>query len=157
MDDRLDLWSGCAVFVSVVAIFVWLVSTTLETGDTWVPWAAAGVIILAMGSVGVRAWVKAKDVVWTGELRAGQRRRAYQMIRETIPIFLLALGLLVYGAKQGVERWRAAAMGDRDPDYRTARGVVLANACRSPRRRVKISCTLTQLARLARLSFTLYS
>ena len=95
MDDRLDLWSGCAVFVSVVAIFVWLVSTTLETGDTWVPWAAAGVIILAMGSVGVREGVKAKDVVWTEELRAGQRRRAYQMIRETIPIFLLALGLIV--------------------------------------------------------------
>ncbi|MEP6776757.1 MAG: hypothetical protein ABJA50_14275 [Chloroflexota bacterium] len=40
-------------------------------------------------------WVKAKDVVWTEELRPEQRRRAYQMIRETIPIFLLALGLIV--------------------------------------------------------------
>lgn len=95
MEQKLDLWSGCAVFVSAIAIVVWAGATTLMIGDTWVPWAAAGVVILAIGSAVVRAWVKAKDVVWTEELRAGQRRRAYRMLRELLPIFLLSLGLIV--------------------------------------------------------------
>jgi drug/metabolite transporter (DMT)-like permease len=94
MEQKLDLWSGCAVFVSAIAIVVWAGATTLMIGDTWVPWAAAGVVILAIGSAVIRAWVKAKDVVWTEELRAGQRRRAYRMLRELLPIFLLSLGQL---------------------------------------------------------------
>ena len=100
MEPDKDVWYWLAIVVSVIAMFVWALTTAVPIGDAWVPWAAIGVIVLAIGSVGVRAGLKArsvvKSIVWTPELKADYRRGAMQRSRrqllEMIPPSVFVLG-----------------------------------------------------------------
>jgi hypothetical protein len=96
MDTERDFWHYLAVFVSVVAIFMWALSSTVNLGSGWVPWVAGAVIVVALGSIGVRAWFRAKDAVPTEQskevkLRNIQRESIWLLWR-TIHIGLLFLG-----------------------------------------------------------------
>ena len=98
MELKKDFWYWFAVAVSVIAMFAWALTTAIPIGDSWIPWAAIGVILLALGSVSLRAWIRARKIAWTEELKDEQRRRAQQQSRkillELIPSLVLSLGTL---------------------------------------------------------------
>src|SRR5438105_14632361 len=99
METVKDFWYWLAMLVSVVSMLVWVLSSTLNVGDAYLRWGAAAVVVLAMGSVAVRAALKVRRVVWSEELKDAQRRRLRHQVREvtweTLPLGLVLLGMLV--------------------------------------------------------------
>ena len=102
MEPDKDVWYWLAIIVSVIALFVWALTTVVPIADAWVPWAAIGVTVLAIGSIGVRVWLKSRSfvrsIVWTPELKAEYRRgairRSRRQLLEMIPPFVFSSGNL---------------------------------------------------------------
>jgi hypothetical protein len=95
METKLDFWGWLAVMVSVVALTMWACASVLTPDSAGIAWCAGAVVVIAVGSVGVRAWLKARKVVWTPELREAQRRRAVQQGWELVPLGLFVVGTRV--------------------------------------------------------------
>jgi hypothetical protein len=90
-----DLWFGTAVLVSVLAIVAWSFEAITNIGGAWVPWIAGIVIVVALGSIAAREWLKNRNVVWTEEMKALQKRRSKQQALESIPTIALGLSSFV--------------------------------------------------------------
>jgi hypothetical protein len=88
-----------AIWVSGVAILLRILSIVAGIGGPSLPWIAGLVFVIAFGGVIVRARLKARSVVWTGEMREARRQRARQEARNNllrlIPTGVLMLGLLI--------------------------------------------------------------
>jgi hypothetical protein len=92
MDTEQDFWFYLAVFVSVVAMFMWALSSTVNLGSGWVPWVASAVIVAALGSVSVRAWFRPKGVVPTGQ---SKETKLLAIRHETIQLLWRAAYMLL--------------------------------------------------------------
>ena len=99
MEPEKDLWYWLAVIVAIIAMFAWAVMIALNVGGPFGPWLAIGIMVFAAGSVGVRAWLRARKIVWTQELREEYRQQAKQRSRqqvlELIPTLASSLILLI--------------------------------------------------------------
>jgi hypothetical protein len=92
-------------------MFVWALQAAINIGPEWVSWVAALVFVLAMGSVGFRAW-KAKDVVWTDDMKDAQRRHGMETLLKMPSVLLLGLSSLIPSSlvRAGVLPQPAAAL-----------------------------------------------
>jgi hypothetical protein len=99
METENHYWFYAAVWVSVIAMFSWAFWVLTGIGGAWVPWIAGLIFVLAMGSVGVRAWLNAKGVVWTEEMKQAQiqhsREQFREQLRRSIPFFVFSLGMVI--------------------------------------------------------------
>ena len=84
MDTEQDFWFPVAVLVSAIAVFMWAASSIGNSDSGWFPWVASVVIVVAMGSVAVRAWLKSKGVVPTEQ---SQDTKRLDVRRESIRSF----------------------------------------------------------------------
>lgn len=95
IEPQKDFMFWIAVLLSVVAVFVWSVSATLNIGDPWVTLVAVVVVAGALGSVVVSAGRKNKGVVWTEEMKLAYKRRAMQQARKSVLSLVWLIGILV--------------------------------------------------------------
>jgi hypothetical protein len=95
MEPEEDVWFWVAVAVAVVAMVAGAFTSVTGIGGEWVPWTAAIIFVGAIGSLGVRAWIRSRGIVWTEEMKEAQRRRAKQRARESISLLVWAGGMLV--------------------------------------------------------------
>jgi hypothetical protein len=92
MEPEEDGWFWAAVVVLVAAMCAWAFSLVTGIGSTWLPWAAVIAFLLALASVGFRAWLRNKDVVWTEEMKEAQRHRAWRQLLEIIWLSPIPVG-----------------------------------------------------------------
>ena len=81
MDTEQDIWFPLAVLVSVIAVFMWAASSIGHSDSGWMLWIAGTVIVVAGGSVAVRAWLRANGAVPT---EPSQDTRLLDVRRESI-------------------------------------------------------------------------
>lgn len=113
MQNEEDFWFWLAVMVSVVAAFVWALSSVIDVEGERVPWIAATIIALALLSVSIRAGLRARDIVWTPELKEAQKRRAKQQISEIglgLLFLIIMLGLSKLGREDIIPQWAVAVL-----------------------------------------------
>ena len=96
MSTEKDLWFYFAVLVAVVTTVAWAMWSAIDVGPSWVPWVLIFVSVLSLGSVGVRAWLRARGVVWTDDMKAAQRQRNREWpptrLIGSLPLFAFCLG-----------------------------------------------------------------
>jgi hypothetical protein len=93
MEPEEDGWFWAAVVVLVAAMCAWAFSVVTGIGSTWLPWAAVIAFLLALASVGFRAWLRNKDLVWTEEMKEAQRRRSLRLVFDILWWSPITLGL----------------------------------------------------------------
>lgn len=102
METENDVWFYFAVLVASVAVFVWAFWAVTGIGGAWIPWAVGALIVLASGSVAMRAWLNARSLAWTPEFEEAQKGRAQKQLRE-IARGLLFVGGAVLITRLGIE------------------------------------------------------
>lgn len=83
------------LFLSLIALIVAALQTTTRIGPAWVTWLAGLVIIVAFGTLFVRAIIDNRNLVWTQELRDEQGRRATRVLSGAIWSLIPSVGLLI--------------------------------------------------------------
>jgi len=98
MDTEQDLWFPMAVLVSVIAMFMWVASSVANLDSGWIPWLAGAVIVVAGGSIAIRALFRAKGVIPTVQSQDAKllhiQRESIRSIWQVTHTGLLFLGMV---------------------------------------------------------------
>ena len=90
-----DGWFRVSVLAMVIAIFAWALSSTLKVAEAWVPWIAILTLVVALGSVTMRAALRSKDSLRPDASQLEQRLRFKLLLSQIIPTFLFSLSFLI--------------------------------------------------------------
>jgi hypothetical protein len=117
MDTEQDLWFPLAVLVAVIAVFMWAASSVSHSDSGWVPWLAGAVIVVAIGSVAVRAWLSAKGVIPTQQSQDKKQLaiqlesvRSVWQVTHTALLLSGAVGLQLLVQNGWIPGWVAAVL-----------------------------------------------
>ena len=71
MEPEEDGWFWAAVAVLVATMCAWAFSVVTGIGSAWLPWAAVIAFLLALASVGFRAWRQLLEIIWLSPIPVG--------------------------------------------------------------------------------------